>query len=83
MDSPTRGPQVAGPADLANRGDPDLITNLLRITRFETLTERASNVVLAAYGAEARSAVDRAIERERDDASRTRLEALRSRLPAE
>lgn len=69
--------------DLGARGDPDLIATVIRIARSESLTARASSIMIAAYGAEASVPLTRAIEREHDPAARGRLEALRARLPAE
>ncbi len=66
--------------DLGCRSESDLLPALIRVARTEGLTVRASNMIVAAYGDEAASAVDRAIERERDDEARARLVRLRARL---
>lgn len=66
--------------DLASRGEPDVLSTMVRIARTEGLAARASNMIVTVYGSEAREAVERALSRERDDGARGRLQVLRARL---
>jgi eukaryotic-like serine/threonine-protein kinase len=66
--------------DSSSRGDPNMLANIVRIARTETLEPRARAMVLRMYGREARNAVARAIERTRDEGEERRLRALLARL---
>ncbi|MDQ3037574.1 MAG: tetratricopeptide repeat protein, partial [Myxococcota bacterium] len=66
--------------DLGARGNPELLENLLRAARTETLAEAAGEMVSRIYGAEASSELQRAIARTHDAGERARLEALAARL---
>jgi hypothetical protein len=66
--------------DLGCRGEPDLLAALIRVARTSGLAARASNMIVTAYGSEARQEVDEAIARESDDGARGRLQVLRARL---
>jgi serine/threonine protein kinase len=66
--------------DSAARGDPRMLRNMVEMASMQGLGTRASALVVEIYGAEARSAVERAIAREGDRTRVERLRALQSRL---
>lgn len=66
--------------DPSVRGDPRMMRDLLRMAGSETLHEQATAAILEIYGAEAQQAVERTIGRERDVATRGRLQDTLRRL---
>jgi serine/threonine protein kinase len=66
--------------DLSVRGDPELARALVRIARTETLSARASDSVVAIFGAEACPAIARVRARETHADALARLDALTARI---
>ena len=69
-------------ADASSRGDPQMLSDLLKAAAHPTAGRgAAAKAVRDIYGAEAIPALDRAIERTADRDAATRLTRLRESLP--
>jgi hypothetical protein len=66
--------------DPSCRGDREMLEDLLQMVRSPAVTERASSLVVRAYGQEAASAVERAIAHEQSPEALGFLTRLRTRL---
>ena len=66
---------------LAARGDGRMLRDLIRMAQSPPVSDRAGDLIVRVYGAEANRRVERAIAAQRDPVRAGMLTRLRSRLP--